>query len=210
MKKREDEKPKSTNWGGRREGAGRPSTDSKLFTFRAPGTVAKIIEGQPNKTEFILDSIKKNTEPMPNIGEMYRVMDIKDITLPYFDQRVVAGFPIPLDNDEKAQDIELLKMLCPHPEASYLIRVQGNSMIDANINDGDILIIDKSNRNPAPHEPAMCEHNGEYTIKFVQEHDGKPYLVPANEDYPMIPITEGDSFSVWGTVTYIIHKPSPL
>lgn len=198
---------KKDNRGGRREGAGRPSTDSKLFTFRAPGTVAKIIESQQNKTEFILDSIKKNTERMPDIGEVYKVSDIKDLTLPYFDQRVVAGFPIPLDNDEKAQDIELLKMLCPHPEASYLIRVQGNSMIDANIFDGDILIIDKSNRNPAPHEPAMCEHNGEYTIKFVQEIDSKPFLVPANEDYPMIPITEGDSFSVWGTVTYIIHKP---
>ena len=208
MKKREDEKPKNTKWGGRRDGAGRPSTDSKLFTFRAPGTVAKIIESQQNKTEFILDSIRKNVESVPDIGEMYSVMDIKDITLPYFDQRVVAGFPIPLDNDEKAQDIELLKLLCPHPEASYLIRVQGNSMIDANINDGDILIIDKSNRNPASHEPAMCEHNGEYTIKFVREIDGKPYLVPANEDYPMIPITEGDSFSVWGIVTYIIHKPN--
>lgn len=144
---------------------------------------------------------------IPDIGEVYRVADTKDITLPYFDQKVVAGFPIPLDNDEKAQDIEVLKMLCPNPEASYLIRVQGNSMIDANIHDGDILIIDKSNRNPAAHEPAMCEYNGEYTIKYVQERDGKPYLVPANEDYPMIPIAEGDSFCVWGTVTFVIHKP---
>lgn len=206
MKTAENGKKKE-NRGGRREGAGRPSTDSKLFTFRAPGNVARIIESQQNKTEFILESIHRNTERMPDIGEVYKVADIKDLTLPFFDQRVVAGFPIPLDNDERSQDIELQKMLCPHPEATYLIRVQGNSMIDANIFDGDILIIDKSKRNPSPNEPAMCEHNGEYTIKFVQEIDGKPCLVPANEDYPVIPISEGDNFSVWGTVTHIIHVP---
>jgi SOS-response transcriptional repressor LexA len=128
--------------------------------------------------------------------------------LPFFDLGIRAGFPIPLDNDEKAQDIELLRMLCPHPEASYLIRVAGNSMIDAGINDGDIIIVDKSHRNPSPSEVAVCELNGEYTLKrFEKDGEGCGWLVPANPDYPRIRITEDDSFSVWGTVSYIIHKP---
>lgn len=207
MVKKAEIKPKKENRGGHREGAGRPSTDSKLFTFRAPGPVARIIEGQENKTNFILESIKRNAEGQPDIGVVYRATDIGSVTLPFFEQRVVAGFPIPLDNDERAQDIDIVQMLCPHPEATYLIRVEGDSMIDANIFDGDILIIDKSQRNPAPNEPAMCEHNGEYTIKFVQEIDGRPCLVPANDDYPIRPITEGDTFSVWGTVIRIIHIP---
>ena len=133
---------------------------------------------------------------------------IRPLTLPLFDDiKVVAGFPIPLSNNEQAQDIELLQMLCPHPEASYLVRVQGDSMIDAGISDGDIIIVDKSQRNPAEHEVAVCELNGEYTIKHVVRRKGKVWLVPANKNYPEIAINEGDDFSVWGTVTYTIHRP---
>lgn len=135
---------------------------------------------------------------------------VRGLRLPFFDLGIRAGFPIPLDNDEKAQDIELLRLLCPHPEASYLIRVAGDSMIDAGIDDGDIIIVDKSRRNPAPSEVAVCELNGEYTLKrFEKDGDGSGWLVPANPDYPRIRISEGDSFSVWGTVSYIIHKPRP-
>ena len=119
---------------------------------------------------------------------------------------MVAGFPVPLDNDERSQDIDILSMLCPHPEASYLIRVSGNSMIDAGVLSGDIVIVDKSNRNPGPHEIAMCELNGEYTLKHFILDEGQGWLVPANPEYPKIRITPDDDFSVWGTVTYIIHK----
>jgi len=133
--------------------------------------------------------------------------DVKPITLPFVNVKVVAGFPIPLDTDEKTQDIDILRLLCPHPEASYLIRVTGDSMIDANINSGDILIVDKSNRNPSENEIAVCELNGEYTVKQVVRNGEYGWLVPANPKYPKIEIKDGDSFNVWGTVTYIIHKP---
>lgn len=130
----------------------------------------------------------------------------KSFSLPFFDIKVVAGFPVPLDNDERSRDIDILTMLCPHPEASYLIRVSGDSMIDAGLLNGDIVIVDKSNRNPSPHEIAMCELNGEYTLKHLILENGQGWLVPANPEYPRIPITPEDDFSVWGTVTYIIHK----
>ena len=126
--------------------------------------------------------------------------------LPLYDQRVVAGFPVPLDNDERSQDINILSLLCPHPEASYLIRVKGDSMIDAGIESGDIVIVDKSNRNPSPKEIAVCELNGEYTLKHFVEEGGAGWLVPDNPAYPRFKVTESDDFSIWGTVTYIIHK----
>lgn len=193
--------------GGKRDGAGRPKNDSKLYTFRAGGEVAKLIDAQPNKTDFILSSIKQSIHADINtLGEVYPASSVKDMSLPFFDIKVVAGFPIPLDNDELSQDIELLKMLCPHPEASYLIRVKGESMIDAGVMSGDIVIVDKSNRNPSEHEMAICELNNEYTLKQVMKKDGKMYLVPANVNFPTIEVTENDSFNVWGTVTYIIHK----
>ena len=140
-------------------------------------------------------------------GEVYSATEVKEMKIPYFDLGIVAGFPLPLDNDERAQNIELLQMLCPCPEASYLIRVEGNSMIDANIHSGDIVIVDKSNRNPSPSEVAVCELNGEYTLKRFEMRDGVGWLIPANPDYPEICVTEEDSFSIWGTVTYVIHRP---
>ena len=141
------------------------------------------------------------------LGSVVSAGKVRPMRLPYFDVRVTAGFPIPLDNDEKSQDIELLSLLCPHPEASYLIRIIGDSMIDAGVESGDIVIVDKSRRNPGPKEIAVCELNGEYTLKHFVEEDGQGWLVPDNPDYPRFRISPEDDFSVWGTVTYIIHKP---
>jgi len=196
--------------GGCRPGAGRPKGDSKLITFRAPGYMARHIESQPNKTNYIKSCIKLAISSEPDfskLGEAYPANDVKDLSLPFFDIRIVAGFPVPLDNDEKSQNIELLKMLCPNPESCYLIRVQGESMIDADIHSGDIVIVDKSNRNPSPSEVAVCELNGEYTLKRFEKRRDKGWLIPANPDFPEIEITENDDFSIWGTVTHIIHKP---
>lgn len=145
-------------------------------------------------------------EQLGRIGDVSAADRLESMHLPFFDIEVKAGFPIPLNNDEKSQDIDILRMLCPHPEASYLIRVTGDSMIDADIHAGDIVIVDKSNRNPSEHQVALCEFNGEYTIKYVRTHDNQHWLVPANDAYPEINIGEGDIFSVWGVVTFVIHK----
>lgn len=203
--------------GGKREGAGRPKGSSKLYAFRADKELAHFIDTQENKTQFIKDCIlscmEKGEHALPsleipsNFGEIIPASRLKPLSLPFFDIKVGAGFPIPLTTDEMAQDIELLQMLCPNPDASYLIRVSGNSMIEAGIYDGDILIVDKSNRSPSERQAAMCELNGEYTIKHVVKDNEGLWLVPANPDYPRIKIEDGDEFSVWGVVTYVIHKP---
>ena len=214
--------------GGARPGAGRPRAkeQSHLYTFRASGEMARFIDDHEPKTEFIKKCIAQEMagaeqEPsgleqggagfeqasLSKLGAVYPATMVKAMNINVFDVGIVAGFPVPLDNDEKAQSIELLQMLCPCPEASYLIRVEGNSMIDAGICSGDIVIVDKSNRNPLPSEVAVCELNGEYTLKRFEMRDGTGWLIPANPDYPEIKVTADDSFSIWGTVSYIIHKP---
>ena len=208
MKKNEETKK---SWGGKREGAGRPGSNSKLYTFRAPGSLTEYIDSHESKTEFfkecIANHMEREAESLKKLGTFFPAARVREMTLPFFDIKLVAGFPVPLDNDERAEDIELLKMLCPNPEASYLIRVEGNSMIDADIYSGDIVIVDKSNRNPGENEVAVCEFNGEYTLKHFVMENGVGWLVPANPDFPRIRVTEDDQFSVWGTVTYIIHRP---
>ena len=201
---------KKDNRGGARPGAGRPKGDSQMISFRAPGALAERLNKMENRTDFIRKSLSKaikEKEAGPvSLGEMLPANRVSRVSLPFFDQRVVAGFPVPLDNDERSQDIDILSMLVPHPEASYLIRVNGDSMIDAGILSGDIVIVDKSNRNPSPKEIAVCELNGEFTLKHFVKEGNQGWLVPANPDYPRFPITQDDDFSVWGTVTYIIHK----
>ena len=205
------ENEKKGRRGGKREGAGRPRSDSKLYTFRAPGRMAMFIDAQDCKTEFIKGCIAKEMGALDagigKMGEVYPVSGVTDLRLPFFDVGIVAGFPIPLDNDERSQDIELLKMLCPNPEATYLIRVEGESMRDADIHTGDILVVDKSNRQPTPRQVAMCELDGEYTVKYVEKTSEGFRLIPANADYPAIEVGPRNRFSVWGVVTYVIHSP---
>ena len=196
--------------GGARPGAGHPKGDSRMISFRAPGPLAEQLEGMENRTEFIRQALAwavRERGHHPGFpGHAVPAGSVRPLSLPYYDFSVVAGFPVPLDNDERSQDIDILSMLCPHPEASYLIRVSGNSMIDAGVLSGDIVIVDKSNRNPGPDEIAMCELNGEYTLRHFVLEQGQGWLVPANPEYPRIRISPEDDFSVWGTVTYIIHK----
>lgn len=202
-------KERKNQRGGVRAGAGRPKGDSKLYSFRCPGDLARQLDAKENRTEFIRGSLVRalnGSGDGPSFGEITPAGRVRPLNLPYFDVRVRAGFPIPLDNDEKAQDVELLSLLCPHPESSYLIRVVGDSMIDAGILSGDIVIVDKSRRDPTPKEIAVCELNGEYTLKHFVREDGRGWLIPANPDYPRFPVEEDDDFSIWGTVTYIIHK----
>lgn len=206
---------KTVSRGGRREGAGRPKSEnpSKLYTFRVGGKMAECLDAQANRTEFIKHAIARTMDEANNapdfsrLGMAYPATKVKEMNMNFFDIGIVAGFPIPLDNDERAQTIDLLQMLCPYPESSYLIRVEGNSMIEANIHSGDIVIVDKSNRNPSERQVAVCELNGEYTLKRFVKRGNKGWLIPANPDYPEIEITPDDSFTIWGTVTYIIHKP---
>ena len=207
------ENHKTNGRGGARAGAGRPrrAEAGRMYTFRASGEMLRFLDAQEHRTDFIKQCIARGmaaaASGLSRLGTVFPATAVRELQLPFFDIGIVAGCPIPLDNDEKAQSIELLQMLCPCPEATYLIRVEGNSMIDAGIHSGDIVIVDKSNRHPSPSQVAVCELNGEYTLKRFEKRDGVGWLVPANPDYPEIKVTEEDSFSIWGTVTYIIHKP---
>lgn len=197
--------------GGRRPGAGRPRTYSKLIAFRASKEVAAYIEQHPNKSKLIQDCIirnmvAENSTHLTGLGKAVEMSKVKTVSLPMVDLKVVAGFPVPLDNDEAVETTDLGEMLCPHPESEYMIKVTGDSMIDADIHEGDILIVDRRNRIPNDKQIAICELNGEYTVKRVAVEGDHGFLIPANPKYPRIEVKSTDEFSVWGVVTYIIHR----
>jgi DNA polymerase V len=115
-----------------------------------------------------------------------------------------AGFPSPA-NDYMTQAIDLNRELVKHPAATFYGRVVGDSMIDAGVEEGDILVIDKS-LDAQDGDMAVCFVDGEFTLKYLRVHDGGISLVPANEKYPVIEIREGTDFKMWGVVTYVIKK----
>jgi DNA polymerase V len=115
-----------------------------------------------------------------------------------------AGFPSPA-TDYMTQAIDLNRELVRHPAATFYGRVVGDSMIDAGVEEGDILVIDKA-LEARDGDMAVCFVDGEFTLKYLRFRDGGLILVPANENYPEIEVKEGSDFKMWGVVTYVIKK----
>lgn len=126
------------------------------------------------------------------------------LELPFADGGVHAGFPSPAQ-DCMENAIDLNRDLVRHPESTFYARVVGDSMIDADLNEGDILVIDKS-LTPRDGCIAVCVLDGEFTVKQLRLYADHVVLQPANEAYPPIRVAEGDRFSVWGIVTYAIKR----
>jgi DNA polymerase V len=117
---------------------------------------------------------------------------------------VSAGFPSPA-TDFLGNEIDLNKELCKNPLATFYIKVNGNSMINAGISDKDILIVDRS-LEPQNNKIAVCFIDGEFTVKRIQVEDDCLYLMPENPSYPAIKVTEENELVIWGMVTYVIKS----
>lgn len=115
-----------------------------------------------------------------------------------------AGFPSPA-TDYMTQAIDLNKELVKHPAATFYGRVVGDSMIDAGVDEGDILVIDRS-LTAKDGDMAVCFVDGEFTLKYLKFNGEALTLVPANPRYSKISVTDGVDFRLWGVVTYIIKK----
>lgn len=124
--------------------------------------------------------------------------------LQFFEGRVQAGFPSPAQG-EYADTIDLNRALITNPASTFCARVIGNSMVDAGINEGDLLIIDRA---VTPHNGsiAVCFIDGDFTVKRLSIRNDGIFLTPANASYPEIPVSEGSHFQVWGVVSHIIKK----
>lgn len=126
------------------------------------------------------------------------------LSLPYADGGIKAGFPSPAQ-DYMESAIDLNKELIKHPASTFYGRVKGDSMIDANVHDGDILVIDKS-LEPQNGDMAVCFIDGEFTIKYIRLEKDVIWLEPANENYEPIKVTIENDFLIWGIVTYCIQN----
>ena len=120
------------------------------------------------------------------------------------EQGISAGFPSPAD-DFKEIRISLDKELVKNQESTFYARVSGDSMLGAGIDDGDLLVIDKS-LSPENGKIAVCFIDGDFTVKRIVKEKGRLYLKAENKKYKSIELSGESELIVWGIVEYVIKK----
>jgi len=124
--------------------------------------------------------------------------------VPYFAAGIKAGFPSPAADFDESK-ISLDRVLVKNQEATFYAKASGTSMTGAGIDDGDIMVIDRS-LEPQHNKIAVCCLDGEFTVKRIQIASDGVYLMPENKAFPPIKVTEENQLVIWGIVTYVIKS----
>lgn len=143
-----------------------------------------------------MNSIQRSQQP--------QALTQTPVELPLAGDRVQAGFPSPAE-DFAVKRIDLTEVLITHPQASFLLRVAGTSMVDAGISDGDMLVVDKAIK-PRHGHIVVAVIDGEFTVKFLQHRAGRTWLRAANPTFPDIRPKDHQTIEVWGVVTCCIKR----
>ena len=136
--------------------------------------------------------------------KIYQPDTATDREIPVAGSGVHAGFPSPAEDHIEGR-LDLNKLAVTHPDATFFARVEGDSMKDDCIEDGDLLVIDKSLK-PEDGNVVVSYLDGEFTLKRIQIKKGKIYLVPANGKYKVLEVSDDTDFRVWGVVRYVLKK----
>ena len=127
------------------------------------------------------------------------------LTIPFYLHKVGAGFPSPA-TDYIEDDIDLNSHLITNAPATFIIRVQGKSMTNVGIYDGDLLIVDKS-LSPKNFSTVIANVNEELVVKTLIKSKEANYLTSGSKNTSdRINLTHNPEIIIWGVVTYVIHK----
>lgn len=138
------------------------------------------------------------------VTDKYKPTRTKEEYIPIFLESVSAGFPSPADDYLEGR-LDLNEYLVRNPSATFFLRVTGDSMIDAGIHSGDVLIVDRS-LTPRSGSIVIAAIDGELVVKRLKISKNKIYLIPENRQYEQIEIKSEMNFEVWGVVTSVIHS----
>ena len=140
----------------------------------------------------------------PKILKIFQPETDSPARIPLAESPVHAGFPSPAE-DFLEGSLDLNNLVIKHPEARFFARVEGDSMQDEGIAEGDILVVDKAIE-PFDGCLAVAYVEGEFTLKRVRMEPDRILLVPANPRYKIIEIAAGQDFAVWGVVRWIVKQ----
>jgi DNA polymerase V len=151
-----------------------------------------------------IKSIQEETIPNVKVLEIFTPTIGNKYELPVLLEAMSAGFLFPAD-DYLESKLDLNDYLIKNPSATFFLSVTGDSMINAGVHPGDILIVDRS-LNPKHRSIVIAAINGELIVKRLQQSNNKFYLHAENTKYEPIEITKEMAFEVWGVVTNVIHS----
>ena len=166
--------------GGKREGAGRPAGTGKF--------------GEPTKSIRI---------PLSDLPRALEHIYNRFFKMPLFQSQVAAGLPTDVE-DQIEKRIDLNELLIKKPKDTFLVKVNGFSMINAGIQNGNILIVNSSIE-PENNKIVIASINGEITVKRLQIQKTKIFLKAENENFEPIKISKEMNFKILGVVTHVIH-----
>lgn len=139
-----------------------------------------------------------------NALEFYTPDDSEPLEVVLAETGISAGIPSPADSSN-ATKISLDRTLVKDKNTTFYARVSGQSMIGAGLDDGDLLVVDKSMR-PHHGQIAVCFIDGEFTVKRLKVTSEGIYLLPENPNFQPLLVTETNNFQIWGVVTHVIKK----
>jgi DNA polymerase V len=189
--------------GGRRPGAGRKKGSGrygeKTSVIRVPYSRVSEIKHMLSQANHGESTLVRKTL----VSEVYKPFVAKPTLLKLYSSKIAAGLPSPVE-DHCDETMDLNDHLLKNPNSTFFVRVSGDSMIDAGIHPGDLLVVDRGLA-PSNGKIVVAVVDGESTVKRMFRENGRLYLMPENPAYPSIEITEETAFMVWGVVTNVIH-----
>jgi len=135
---------------------------------------------------------------------IFKIIKKKQINTPIFLDKVSAGFPSPA-TDYMENKLDLNEYLIKNPAATFIVKANGFSMLNAGIHSGDLLIVDRS-LSAKNNNIVIASIFGDLTVKKIKKKNNSLFLVAANGEYPSIEIKEEMECFIWGVVAYIIHE----
>tara|TARA_R110000868_G_scaffold262401_1_gene520955 strand:+ start:127960 stop:128481 length:522 start_codon:yes stop_codon:yes gene_type:complete len=168
------------NHGGKRMGAGRPKGTGQY------GSATKVMRVPEHKVDDVKSFLAGKA----------------DYNIPLMQGTVSAGTPFGV-SDHVDRKLDLNEHLIKHPAATFFVRASGKSMINAGIDDGDLLIVDRS-LEVKNGKIIIAVVDGDLTVKRYERFGGRVTLIAENDDIPNIELTEGEELGMWGVVTNII------
>ena len=156
------------------------------------------------KGKKIMKAMKKQYGVKEGEKVFYAMENSSLNKVPMYGDSVSAGFPSPAE-DYLDLDLNLHDYLVQNPAATFCVRANGDSMIDANIKSGDVMVVDRA-LDPTNNSIVLAVLDGEFTVKRIKKSSNELYLMPANENYQPVKVTSDIDFQIWGVVTFIIHK----
>ena len=197
--------------GGARSGAGRPKGQGR---WGEPTVSMRVPESRVDHVRNFLEAFhgKRWEDVEHRLPELFAKVGLtlfkpdelsESLRLPLFGHKIAAGFPSPAD-DYVEDRIDLNQHLIRHKEATFFLRVKGESMLGAGIHDGDLLVVDRA-LDPVDGKIVIAVLDGELTVKRLERKKGLIRLMPENPAFKPIEVKNEQDLVIWGVVTNVIH-----